>query len=110
LIFYVPDSIKNHTKLKTDEIKQIEIAHSLPNKVDPEITTPVTWTIEYRVPLAILEKYSHITPPGSGVTWKANFYKTGSRTSNPNYITWSPVNFPRPNFHLPEFFGVLQFQ
>lgn len=110
LIFYVADSIKNHIKLKPDEIKQIEIAHSLPNKVDPEITTPVTWTIEYRVPFAILEKYSHITPPSSSVTWKANFYKTGSKTSNPNYITWSPVNFPRPNFHLPQFFGTLQFQ
>jgi hypothetical protein len=110
LIFYVADSIRNHTKLRPDEIKQIEIAHSLPNKVDPEITTPVTWTIEYRVPFAILEKYSQITRPGSGVTWKANFYKTGSRTSNPNYITWSPVDFPRPNFHLPQFFGTLQFQ
>jgi hypothetical protein len=112
LIFYIkhPYPATPYVKLEASEIKEIEIAHSLPSKVDPEITEPVTWTIEYRIPLSMLSKFSNVSRPAPGVVWKANFYKTGSRTSNPNYITWNFVDNPRPNFHLPQFFGTLIFQ
>lgn len=112
LIFYIkhPYPATPYVKLQASEIEEIEIAHSLPSKVDPEITEPVTWTIEYRIPLSMLAKFSNVSKPAPGVIWKANFYKTGSRTSNPNYITWNFVDNPRPNFHLPQFFGTLIFQ
>lgn len=110
LLYYITKPMSGLTILKDEEISQIEIAHSLPSVVDPEITEPVTWNIEYRIPLAMLRKYSNVTNPAPGVIWKANFYKTGSKTSNPNYLTWSFVDNPRPNFHLPQFFGTLKFQ
>lgn len=110
LMFYITKPMSELKKLTADELKQIQIAHSLPAKVDPEITEPVTWTIEYRLPISVLSKYANVTQPSKGVIWKANFYKTGSRTSNPNYLTWSFVDNPRPNFHLPQFFGTLIFQ
>ncbi len=110
LMFYIEKPMTELKKLTADELKQIQIAHSLPEKVNPEITEPVTWTIEYSLPLSVLRKYSNLTQPAKGVTWKANFYKTGSLTSNPNYLTWAVVDFPRPNFHLPQFFGTIQFQ
>lgn len=110
LMFYIEKPMTTLKKLTADELKEIRIAHSLPEKIDPEITEPITWTIEYSIPLSLLSKYSNLTRPAKGVNWKANFYKTGSRTSNPNYITWAVVDFPRPNFHLPQFFGTLQFQ
>lgn len=101
---------KNCKTVEVDDIKQIKIAHSLPELIDAEITEPVTWTIEYRIPLALLEKYANITRPKAGVTWKANFYKTASNSSNPHWITWSFVDNPTPNFHLPDFFGTLKFK
>jgi len=110
LIFYITKPMSGLTKLLPEEISQIEIAHSMPRIVYPEIEEPVTWTIECRIPFSILEKYTAVTRPASGVLWKANFYKTGSRTSSPNYLTWSPVDFERPNFHLPQFFGDIQFK
>lgn len=110
LMFYIPKSMSGHKKLLPEELKQINIAHSLPSKVDPEITEPVTWTIEYSIPISLLRNYANVTHPAKGVKWKANFYKTGSRTSNPDYLTWSFVDNPRPNFHLPQFFGTLIFQ
>ena len=110
LIFYISKPWNDYKELETEDISKIEIAHSLPKKVDPEITEPVTWIIECRVPLKVLEKYSKVTKPGPGVTWKGNFYKTGSKTSNPNYMTWSFVDHPTPNFHLPQYFGTLKFQ
>jgi hypothetical protein len=110
LLFYITKPWSGVTKLKDEEIRQIEIAHSLPSVVDPEMEGPVTWTIEYRIPLSLLKKYSNVTQPAPGVQWKGNFYKTGSKTSNPNYMTWSFVDNEKPNFHLPQFFGTLIFQ
>jgi Carbohydrate-binding family 9 len=110
LIFYITKPMSGLTRLIPEEISQIEIAHSLPKVVYPEIEEPVTWTIECRIPFSILEKYTPVARPAPGVQWKANFYKTGSRTSSPNYLTWSPVAFPRPNFHLPDQFGTLRFE
>lgn len=110
LIFFITKPWSGVTKLPEESIRQIEIAHSLPAVVDPEISTPVTWTIEYRIPLRMLKQFSPVTLPNAGVTWRANFYKTGSETSNPHYYTWSPVSNPVPNFHLPAYFGQITFK
>lgn len=110
LIFYVTKPWTGFNKLSNEDIKLIEIAHSLPAKIDPEITAPITWTLEYRVPLSMLKKYSNVTTPAPGIMWKANFYKTASAGSNPHWITWSPVNKLQPDFHLPQFFGTLKFK
>jgi hypothetical protein len=110
LIFYITKPMSEVQKLKKEEIDQIEIAHSLPRVVYPEIQEPVTWTIECRIPISLLEKYTTVTRPEKGAQWKGNFYKTGSRTSNPNYMTWAYVDFPRPNFHLPQYFGTIHFK
>jgi hypothetical protein len=93
-----------------EDIKQIEIAHSMPQRVDPEITEPTTWTLEYRIPLVVLEKVSSVTRPKHGAVWRANFYKCADKSSNPHWITWSPVENDKPNFHLPGYFGRLEFQ
>lgn len=110
LMQYATMPRKQYINLDPEVIKQIEIAHSLPSVVDPELTEPTTWTIEYRLPLSVLRKHANITNPAPGVVWKANFYKTGSKTSNPNYLTWNFVDNPRPDFHLPQFFGIIKFQ
>lgn len=88
---------------------EIEIAHSLPKIVNPEIESEVIWTIEMRIPLNILEKFYPLTKPASEVKWRANFYKIADDSSHPHYLTWAKVEHPKPNFHLPEFFGTLIF-
>jgi hypothetical protein len=109
LFYYVTKPWVGFNALSNDEIKQVKIAHSLPEKIDPEITEPVTWTIEYSIPIALLKKFSNVTQPKKGTVWRANFYKTASRSSNPHWITWSFVDKPKPDFHLPQFFGSLTF-
>jgi hypothetical protein len=110
LTHYVTNPGSEHQPLEEEDLKKIESAHSLPKLVEKEIKEPVTWVIEYKIPLAILEKYSKVSRPGPGVTWKANFFKTASTTSNPHYLTWSFVDHPKPKFHLPEYFGTLIFE
>ncbi len=101
---------ENITVLKVKDIKMIEIAHSMPQIIDPEITDPITWTVECRIPLVMLKKYSRITYPEPGINWKANFYKIAENSSNSHYLTWSPVENKEPNFHLPQYFGQIRFQ
>ena len=93
-----------------EDIKMITIAHTLPEIVDPEIKEPVIWTLEYRIPLRMLEKYASITRPVKGVKWKANFAKIAENNSNPHHMTWSPITAAKPNFHMPQYFGTLQFE
>lgn len=93
-----------------EDTREIEISHSLETNAENEITKPLTWTVEYRIPLSILSKYMEVDKPEPGARWRANFYKCGDKTSHPHWLTWAPVDRPKPNFHLPEFFGWLAFE
>lgn len=89
----------------------LTIAHSQPKIVDPEIQEPVTWTLEYQLPFAVIQKYCPAADiPGPTAVWKANFYKCGDSTSHPHWLTWSIVDHPTPRFHLPQYFGTLPFE
>jgi len=110
LMHYNDFSKKQRNPLGLADIEEVEIAHSLPKVVDPEITGPVTWTIEYKIPIVMLEKYSKVIHPKPGTAWRANFYKIAEQGSNIHFLTWSPVKNPVPNFHLPQFFGTIQFR
>jgi hypothetical protein len=110
LMHFNDRSRKKSISLDPEDLKQIAIAHSLPKTVDPEMAGPVTWTIECRIPFSLLTKYAEITKPSSGVKWRGNFYKIAENSSNPHYITWSQIDQPKPNFHVPESFGTLEFK
>ena len=99
----------NRREIDKVDFNQITVAHSLPEIVNPEIKDSLTWTVEYRIPFSIIEKNAPTVRPQPGVKWRANFYKCADNSSHPHWLTWSHVDFSRPNFHLPEFFGILQF-
>ena len=40
----------------------------------------------------------------------ANFYKCGNKTPHKHYLSWAPIDLDSPNFHCPEYFGVIQFE
>jgi hypothetical protein len=94
---------------KTD-FAQVQMAHTLPKIVEPEIEEPVTWAVEYRLPFSILSNYAQVHRPAPGVKWRANLYKCADHSSHPHWLSWSPVDTPQPDFHRPEFFGTLLFQ
>lgn len=99
------------TRISSAHLEQIKVAHSLPRIVDPERTEPTVWTVEYALPLALLKDYCpSAQKPEPGVVWRANIYKCGDQTSHPHWLTWSPVDFPKPDFHRPQSFGRLNFE
>jgi hypothetical protein len=94
-----------------EDLETIEIGHSLPKIVDPEIEEPTIWTVECRLSFDLLKKYCPGAEwPAPGVSWRANLYKCADATSHPHWLTWSYVAFPTPRFHLPRCFGTLRFE
>jgi hypothetical protein len=101
---------KNPVPVAAGDLARIQVAHSLPMRVDPERTESVTWTVAYRLPFALLAGYRPAERPAPGTIWRANFYKCADQTSHPHWLTWAPVRRARPDFHVPEDFGVLEFR
>jgi hypothetical protein len=101
------DSSVPALRLTADRGGQIQIVHSLPSIVDPEISQPCNWMLGFSIPLSIFEEClgQRLTLPRS--TWKGNLYKCGDETSHPHWLSWSPV--PEVNFHRPDCFGELEF-
>jgi hypothetical protein len=110
LFHFHPAGQKYGVELATIDCDSIETMHSMPRIVDPEIESPSIWTVQYSVPISLLRKFCEVTVPRPGATWRANFYKCADKTSHPHWLTWSPVDFPTPNFHLPQSFGKLVFE
>ena len=102
---------KNMVPLTEAELASIEVAATQPRIVEPELADPTTWSVEYRLPTAILDRYlPDAAKPAPGVEWRANFFKCADSTSHPHWLTWNKVNRPRPDFHVPEDFGVIVFE
>ncbi len=100
----------NKVNITDQDIATMKVAHSLPRLIQEEIQDETTWYLEYSIPFEILNNYYQFEKPSSGATWRANFYKCADKTSHPHWLTWSPVDFPTPRFHLPQFFGKLVFE
>lgn len=111
LLYHQTARGENQRTIDPADVATIQVATSLPKGVaiEAEITAPQVWTVEYAIPLAMLGKYAPVKKPAAGVRWRANFYKCADQTSAPHWLTWNRVDRPKPDFHRPEYFGVLEF-
>jgi len=113
LVYYVEDhtrtaeGFKKRTEVTAEDGRQVQVYHSLPSVVEPEITTDTEWRLEFAIPFRMLEKYAGALGDVRGQRWRANFYKCGDQTSHPHWASWAPVD--ALNFHLPHCFGTLVF-
>ncbi len=65
------------------------------------------WTITIAIPLIVFSR--HEIKNLTGKTFRANFYKCGDKLTVPHYLTWSPIGTENPDYHRPEYFGLLKF-
>ncbi len=100
---------KKFTAATEDDCNCVLRKSSLPARIEPEITDPVTWTFGFAIPLSLFEKYGeNINTSLSGQTWTGNVFKCGDETSHPHWFTWQKL--PKLDFHLPEYFGEITFE
>lgn len=62
------------------------------------------WTLLVGIPLALIDL--DLTRERAR---RANLYKCGDKTPMKHYASWNPIEAEAPAFHLPEFFGEIQF-
>ena len=92
---------ENATRLTDQQIASIKRCASCGVKPFEEMEGLFAWNLVVAIPFELVGIDTSKAP----IEFNGNFYKCGSKTSLPHYLSWSPINSPTPNFHLPEFFG-----
>lgn len=103
----VPGGFKKFTRLPAEIGRKIQVQSSLPKTIDPEISVPVRWQLNFFVPFGVIEGYVGSIGDVRGQEWRGNFYKCADEGSHPHWGAWAPVD--EFNFHLPRCFGALSF-
>lgn len=64
------------------------------------------WTHRLYVPYAFLEEQIGPLAP----SFRGNLMKCGDETQHPHFGSWNPIEWPEPQFHLSEFFGLFEME
>lgn len=64
-----------------------------------------TWSILLKLPMELICDVYNIPPLKSGDQFTCNFYKISEDPSIEHYGSFAPITYPKPNFHLPQFFA-----
>jgi hypothetical protein len=61
------------------------------------------WSLTLEIPVSVFS-FDPVTSL-HGKKCRVNFYKCGDDLEKPQFLAWSNIEWPEPNFHLPQFFG-----
>jgi len=103
LIGYGPATKNLRNRLTPEEINQVSTYTQLSSIQGDKI-----WSMILCIPVTV---FIH-TPLSSlsGLKAHANFYKCGDKLPDPHFLSWNPIDHPSPNFHLPAYFGSVEFK
>ena len=99
------ESREKKTPLTQDAYAAIRRYSSLPPQTFEEKTGIYSWELLVSIPLTLMG----LNPKRLPEKILANFYKCADETSSPHFLSWNPIDLPRPDFHCPQFFGELYF-
>lgn len=66
------------------------------------------WDLVEMIPASAL--FRHDIKSFDGLSMKGNFYKCGDLLPHPHFLSWAPIELPKPMFHCPQFFDVIEFE
>lgn len=97
---------------KTDAPKQIldgiQRWASLGREPFEERAGECNWEVALVIPRSTF--FRHNPETLSGLDMRANFYKCGDKLQKPHYLSWNAIVADKPDFHRPEYFGMLHFE
>lgn len=67
----------------------------------------IGWELTLAIPFSSFSY--HEIASLKGKKCRANFYKCGDKLPEPHFLAWNTILSETPNFHLPEFFGRVEF-
>lgn len=105
-VAYGPDRYQR-IKLPVEIIEQIKIKSSLGVEPFAEKQGDFSWKLNVEIPISCFI-YDGLKS-FAGLRARANFYKCGDATSEPHFLSWSPIETENPDFHQYSFLGNLLF-
>jgi hypothetical protein len=103
-----PPGHRHGTPIPPEDLAKVRRLPSMPRETFGIREGEHSWTLTLAIPVEIYSMSP--VPPLSGRTARANFYKCGDKLPRPHFISWSPIDTPKPSFHEPGFFGELFFE
>lgn len=103
------DALHPREHASAEILSRIRKTSSLGNSPFREITKETYWELCMAIPFHCFFAHN-LNGPLSGTKMKANFYKCGDELSVPHYVSWAPIQTPKPSFHQPAFFGDIIFE
>lgn len=94
------------TSLPADLLETIKYEPGIWQK-EGDHGTATNWTLTLVIPIQVF--CFHQPDALQGRNCRVNFYKCGDDLAQPHFLTWKNIVAPKPNFHLPEFFGDAEF-
>ena len=78
--------------------------------LNPQIRrTEDGWEVEYSIPATFIQLFFPEFSLESGKQIRANCYKCGDLTVQKHYFCWNPIEQEKPDYHLPQYFGTMEF-
>jgi hypothetical protein len=93
------------TPFTANEYKKIRRYTTVQREAFTEKTGIHEWELTVAIPFELMGLAASNLPD----MIRGNFYKCADETSNPHYVTWSPIDLPSPDYHCPEHFGEIRF-
>ena len=89
-------------------INSIRRISTLGNTTFLEKKQQTQWKITVAIPWNVF--FKHELEPVKGRKMRGNFYKCGDELTVPHFVSWTKIDTEKPAFHMPEFFGGLEFE
>lgn len=100
-------SRENSTRADIEVISKIRRLTSVGDSPVKERKGTFSWTITIAIPLEVF--FHHKVKSLKGKSFRANFYKCGDKLTTPHFVTWNKVGTEKPDYHRPEYFGLIKF-
>lgn len=85
-------------------IDQISYCRSFKSK---GMESLIEWELTLVIPFEVF--CFHTIRKLEGPSCRGNFFKCGDDLPKPHYLAWNNITTDSPNFHLPEYFGLIDF-
>jgi len=66
------------------------------------------WWVEILLPFSVIDDFygeGSTAKLTKGAILRCNFFKLSETPEVEHYASYSPIDYPTPNFHMPEFFA-----
>lgn len=94
--------------MSRDMLSTVKRYPSIGTETFEEVKGDNEWTLMLAIPKEIF--FVDGVESFDGQKARANFYKCGDNLSVPHFISWSKIEAPKPNFHLPQWFSDIYFE